>query len=438
MIEQNYITVRDGQTFGGLFTSEFLEFNCSYGLPSQGASNRFSVKTRLTSQRIPVGSFIQLNGSNWCGQVLQMDIDFKNKTILYTGDSLYAWTNHFIPVRTEETISNLSIKRIDVEEGVTNVADKLDAIIDKYDGQWTTQETFSRLNELCELANFPLVLSTRNTTYGSIDNPYDSGTIAKYSDYQFYDFGLYVHIWYGSDGNIYDSWTGQDGDQASVGDVLPSGVTALITVFALGSDIILNSQKGLLESFEEFLAPKSCVDFEVTDKANLVVINRFFDEGANLIPLDSLQAPVYYHEKMIPNMVPVEADETIVALKTNGDISDGIPAPNDADFDELQGAANLYKGGKIYFKYIEAEDTLDAKNKYSDFVAEQRLTYDHSLDISDSDEPEYIIGQTYNLYSGETGIENEADLYEKIITATPSGHKITYNFRRAAYLGANV
>lgn len=427
---QNYIIVRDGETFEAKGSLPFINFSCSYGWEHRGGNNSFSVKTNYTGTLIPLGDFIQLGMSNWCGQILNIDVNFKEKTVLYTGDSLYNVVNHFIPVRTTETIDCYSITSIDTHgEGRADSEDRINAILTAYANKWGNSGVVKRANELLTLAHFPLVLGSRNTTVGNITNPNESGWTKKYTSYKFYTLGEMVSIFYGSNNQIYFN------------ENPPSGVSTLLTLRVATDDVEFNSKTPLLKSFEDKLDVHSYTSVLIgqdflthKDYISFVIGNRFYVEDEDTIFLDKFQSPIYYHEKMSENMAAfpewsLEQGEAIIG-NTSGVVSETSYAPNDIDYNNLDYANSYAKGGKLYFYSPQANDAFEGKYEYYDYLKDQRLTYDHTLEIYDDEKSqEFEVGKTYRLFSLETGIDVKADMFEKSMDATPNGTKITYKFR---------
>jgi hypothetical protein len=123
------------------------------------------------------------------------------------------------------------------------------------------------------------------------------------------------------------------------------------------------------------------------------------------------------------------AGPCLIVYDRSGYISNEIAATNDTDFADLS-YSNRYGGGDLYF-IPPVEDSTGFEGRWQLFEAVENAKdeWSHSIEIFDA-EDEFFINKKYNLYSHEARINDEVLLTEKIMTAVPNGHKVTYNFKK--------
>lgn len=288
----NYVIIRRKHDFVPLQTVPIISFECSYGLENDSGSNDFSVKIAESEGIIELGSFVQFGAHNersisyqyvrtaktdWCGKILNRDIDLATGVVTYTGVSLIGTLNNFVPVRDTEKITSHNVKALyngQVYSTLSAIPSNiitagLSAMATKF-GNMTTQPVAARLNTLRTKANYPIYVEfSRETGFGTNSKPtnFDSDRKTwndKWSAYTDYQFGSdprtdYFEWFYCDNGYAYDR-----------SETIPS--SARIYFSAYGYDYVteLNHQSGVMDSIQDALLTDS--ELRVTIQGNTPTI----------------------------------------------------------------------------------------------------------------------------------------------------------------------
>ena len=270
-----------------MMTVPIISFECSYGLENDSGNNNFSVKIAEKEGVVELGSFVQFGVHNdkqisyqyfrtaktdWCGKILNRDIDKVTGIVTYTGVSLLGALNNLVPVRDTEKITAYNIREVYNGNVYSSLSAVPDDIISNGFGAFRNRfpsiasaSVFSRINDLLNLAHYPIKLRRdRDTGYGYNSRPtgFDSSREdwdTRFSPYINYQFGvddrtLNTFRWrYCTDGSVY-----------TYEETIPSGVKINFEVTGYTAEIELNHRSGVFDSIGDALIVDSEIRIAIT------------------------------------------------------------------------------------------------------------------------------------------------------------------------------
>lgn len=272
-----------------------ISYDCSYGLENDCGSNEFSFKTSSSEDIIELGCFVQFGSNNprsigyqnyrtaktdWCGKILNRDIDRQAKIITYTGVSLIGAINNFVPVRDTEKITVHNILTVSNGNVYASLADVPDVVLStgfaRMDNKFgiSIRPVSARLHELCNYANYPISVDIgKDTLFGYNEKPtgFDGSRktwdnrLSPYIDYQFgYNDRTFSHFrWrYCTNGSVY-----------TYEETIPSGVDINFEVTGYEAVIELNHYSGVMDSIQDALIVDSELRVAITGNAPYILVN---------------------------------------------------------------------------------------------------------------------------------------------------------------------
>ncbi len=477
----NYVIIRSKNDYSPIDTKPIIAFECSYGLENDNGSNGFSVKIAESEGLVELGSFVQFGANNdkqlsyqfyrkaktdWCGKILNRDIDKTTGIVTYTGVSLIGAINNLVPVRDTEKITVYNIRSVSNGNVYSSLAAVPDNIITTGFGAIKSRfpsmaftSVHSRLNELLNLAHYPIQIHRdKDTTFGDNSRPTNFDSSRENWDTR---LSPYINYMFGVDDRTLNTFRWRyctDGSVYTYEETIPSGVSINFEVTGYTAEIELNHYSGVMDSIGDALIVDS--ELRITSAGNLPEI------------LVSCRHPlttdyIYIHDKLgmkIFSAMPYTAtakgveeggpsyfDTALYRLLNNSgttsswdmdygyyDLAYGqwLACGNDEAL-EITGAHQLAYGGNLHMLKDESFDYQKLWEQGKEDI--EKLS--HEITVDGTDDPDYVLQHEYiflfpqqfpeKLLSDSSPAGAHAMkmiLKNKKVVADAYTHKVVYSF----------